>query len=136
MLCVYIVSVVKLADEDFSSRGSLLLFLLIFLVFLMEVPQISGILDKLEVPFSSIQGSGECSDESSSIKNGRILKKANHLKGWDAKPWAYVSVSGIGLPGCQASHRFSLIMGRVASLGITHMHEGDFVWHTIKIVLG
>jgi len=69
------------------------------LVFLIEVRQISCILDKLEGPFSSIQGSGECCDESSSLKNGRILKKANHLKGWDTKPSAYTSESGIGLPG-------------------------------------
>lgn len=94
----------------------LILFSLFFSFFLIEVRQISCFLDKLEAPFSSIQGSGECSDESSSIKNGRILKKANHLKGWDAKPWAYVSESGIGLPGCQASHRSSLIMSGVASL--------------------
>ena len=90
---------------------------------------------ELEVLFSPIKESGKDSDEAYSIKIGRILKKANHLKGWDAKPWAYVSEFEIGLPGCQASHRVSWIMGGVASLGMTHMHKGDFVWQTITVSL-
>ena len=59
-------------------------------------------------------------------------EKANHLKGWDAKPWAYVPEFGIRLPGCQASHRSSFIMNGAALLGITLMLGGDLVWHTIK----
>jgi hypothetical protein len=89
----------------------------------------------LEVLLSVIKGSGKCSDEASNIKNVRILKEANHLKGWDAKPWAYVSEVEIRLPVCQASHRVSLIMSGVASLGMAHMHKGDLVCHTIKVYL-
>ncbi|GJL61097.1 MAG: hypothetical protein NPIRA03_39540 [Nitrospirales bacterium] len=69
------------------------------------------------------------------FKNRYILKKANQLKVWDAKPWAYVSEFKIGLSGCQASHRVSLLMSGVASLGMTHRHKGDFVCHTIKVSL-